>query len=367
VSENSAIKLCPYTSITDPSPEGIDNLFRSVLDTDTELFPRKADKPVILYGAGNLGKMAKNFFTHLNLPFLYVVDKNASQYRADAFWKGIRVIHPDDVASDDKKNALLVICIVTMPLIKLRDDLLAAGWEDIAFFYDVSEAYCDCHPLSNGWFINKLSSGEKESIKKVYSFLTDDTSRLHYLQFIAWRRMRIELLLKDVVIDGSNRFFITEITNCIKDNETFIDCGAHKGTVTEKFITIVNGNYQEIYAIEPDEINFGILLSRLGEYTHIKLLQSALSDSNYSGTFCEGFDYASKLSEHGSTMVNAITLDSLNIPATFIKMHLEGGELKALRGATRTIQKHRPVLAVTLYHSSDGAWEIPLYLISNLK
>ena len=32
--------------------------------------PRKVDKPLILYGAGNLGKMAKNYFKELGIPFL---------------------------------------------------------------------------------------------------------------------------------------------------------------------------------------------------------------------------------------------------------------------------------------------------------
>lgn len=36
--------------------------------------PRKVDKPLILYGAGNLGKMAKNYFEELNISFLMVID-----------------------------------------------------------------------------------------------------------------------------------------------------------------------------------------------------------------------------------------------------------------------------------------------------
>ncbi|WP_315718571.1 MULTISPECIES: FkbM family methyltransferase [unclassified Bradyrhizobium] len=43
----------------------------------------------------------------------------------------------------------------------------------------------------------------------------------------------------------------------------------------------------------------------------------------------------------------------------FIKMDIEGAEPYALRGAERTIRKHRPKLAVSLYHSIDDFNSIP--------
>jgi len=367
MNKDQALRLEPYTAITLTSLNEGENLLENILLASPKLQPRKVDKPIVLYGAGNLGKMAKGFFDYLNMPFLYVVDKNATAYKTDKYWQGIRVIHPDDVNTADKKNSLLVVCIVTMPLIALRDELIAAGWKDIAFFYDVSEAYCDRYPISNGWFLGKLNENDKESIRKVVSSLADDTSRAHYMQFLAWRKLRVELLFNDLEINNDNRFFIPEIIDALREDEVFVDCGAHHGFVTEKFLKLADNRYKEIYVIEPDRINLEVLETKLNNIPNLNTIKCALSDKNGEEKFCQGFDFASKLSEHGNDLVKTITLDSLNIRATFIKTHLEGGDLKALKGAVNTIQNYRPIIAVTIYHNTDGSWKTPFFLMSNTK
>ncbi|MBW2642323.1 MAG: FkbM family methyltransferase [Deltaproteobacteria bacterium] len=367
MTKGQALHLETHTAITLNSLNEGEALLDNILLPAPKLQPRKVDKPIVLYGAGNLGKMAKDFFDYLNMPFLYVVDRNATEYQADGYWRGTHVIHPDYVHAADKKNALLVVCIVTLPLIALRDELIASGWEDTAFFYDISEAYCGRYPISNGWFINKLTAREKWSIKKVYSSLSDDVSRMHYLQFLVWRRHRVELLYRDIEINASNRFFIPEVTSILNEHEVFVDCGAHKGFTTEKFLKTVNCKYKNIYAIEPDNENFEFCKSKLKDIKDFTMIGCAVSDRIGDGNFYQGFDFASKLNMFGDAKVKIITLDSLHIPATFIKMHVEGGELDALKGAKITIQKYRPLVAVTIYHNSDGVWRIPLYLMENMK
>jgi FkbM family methyltransferase len=46
----------------------------------------------------------------------------------------------------------------------------------------------------------------------------------------------------------------------------------------------------------------------------------------------------------------------------FIKMDIEGAELDALRGAATTIERHRPRLAISLYHRPADFVDIPQYL-----
>jgi hypothetical protein len=56
----------------------------------------------------------------------------------------------------------------------------------------------------------------------------------------------------------------------------------------------------------------------------------------------------------------------LQLAPTFIKLHLEGGELAALRGARETLLAHRPIVAATVYHNADGMWRTPLWLMQTL-
>jgi FkbM family methyltransferase len=66
-------------------------------------------------------------------------------------------------------------------------------------------------------------------------------------------------------------------------------------------------------------------------------------------------------------MVETVTIDgtlkSLGLDRVdFIKMDIEGAELDALKGAEASIRKHRPKLAISLYHKPDDFDTIPRYL-----
>jgi hypothetical protein len=60
------------------------------------------------------------------------------------------------------------------------------------------------------------------------------------------------------------------------------------------------------------------------------------------------------------------TLDALG-PASFLKLHLEGAELEALKGARELLRRDRPIVAATVYHNADGIWRTPLWLMETLR
>ena len=75
----------------------------------------------------------------------------------------------------------------------------------------------------------------------------------------------------------------------------------------------------------------------------------------------------SALYESEYVEVNVTTLDKV-IPMeekiTLIKMDIEGSEYAALHGAERIISTYKPRLAISIYHSGEDYYRIPLYLKS---
>jgi hypothetical protein len=71
-----------------------------------------------------------------------------------------------------------------------------------------------------------------------------------------------------------------------------------------------------------------------------------------------------QLAGDGNVVVECIPIDDLAPAAdpTFIKMDIEGAELDALAGARRSIQTHRPILSISVYHKQDDLWRIPLFI-----
>jgi hypothetical protein len=53
-------------------------------------------------------------------------------------------------------------------------------------------------------------------------------------------------------------------------------------------------------------------------------------------------------------------VDELRLPRVdFIKMHIEGAEVPALRGASRTLRRFRPRMAVSAHHLIDDPHDVP--------
>lgn len=66
----------------------------------------------------------------------------------------------------------------------------------------------------------------------------------------------------------------------------------------------------------------------------------------------------------GATRVPVTTIDDSSPDATFIKLEIEGAELRALHGAKRTLVANRPKLSVAAYHKPADMCELPEFLAS---
>ena len=333
--------------------------------------PVPMDRPLALYGAGSLGRLAREFLTGVGHDFALAIDRNAEALARDPYWAGVELKHPDDVPQAAGRMFRVAVSIVTSPYVPIERSLLEQGFDDVVPFYDVAESFRAEHPLSNGWFALALTGRDQTNTAKVLANWHDDVSRAHHLGFIAWRRLREEWTFDAAPVITDNRFFIPERMSVLRDHETFVDGGAHYGSVTKSFIKRTHGAFERIAAIEPDAVNRSVLNDNLDDWlaqtARVSVYDCALGENEGQALFREGLGYASQFSLLGKTPIAVHPLDTLGLSPTFIKLHLEGAELAALKGGLRTLRANRPIIAATVYHNADGIWQTPLWLMENLE
>lgn len=330
------------------------------------------NRPLVLYGAGNLGKLARSHLDVVGQAIAFVVDANAATYQNDPDWKGLAVRRPEEVSPAVRRDALLAVSIANSAFVPLRDHLADMGWEAIVPFYDLAESYRDLHPLSNGWFAQPLSASELDAGTEVLSRWADDASRAHHLRFAAWRLAREEWDFADAAVVPGNRFFIPEIVSVLARQERFLDLGAHHGTVTARLLQECGGAIARAWLVEPDALNRAVLQAwgdglDAGMRTRLDIADLVVGVRSETVRFHSGLGYASQIAVTGQDERTCTTLDAMNIDPTFIKLHLEGAELDALKGALGTIRHYRPLVVATVYHNDDGLVRTPLWLMRNLE
>jgi hypothetical protein len=64
--------------------------------------------------------------------------------------------------------------------------------------------------------------------------------------------------------------------------------------------------------------------------------------------------------------VQCVSLDDVlkNFGPTFLKMDVEGEEMKTIVGAEKIIKRYRPDLAICVYHCINHLWDIALLIDS---
>lgn len=354
-----------------PNREMARQLLWEIAKRPASFTPRKIDKPLILYGAGNLGRMAKDYFERVGIPILFAVDANPDLHRRDPFWAGVDILGIHDVPVRQGESALWAVCVVTAPFSQVSAPLKERGWYDVVPFYDIAEAYRDRHPLSNGWHSGGLCEQDICGIESVLYRWEDDLSRAHHLQFVAWRRLREEWSFATAPVTTHDRYFIPQVLSVLHGHEVFVDVGAHHGEVVEQFIRAAGNSFNAIYAIEPDAKNLLCLHEQLNAHTaqlrkKIYVLEFALGQRLGKRRFFDGLGYASQLGDRGRAEIDVRCLDDLLIPATFIKIHIEGWERGAISGGLETILNNRPILTVTSYHNREGLWRLPAQIMTCL-
>lgn len=156
------------------------------------------------------------------------------------------------------------------------------------------------------------------------------------------------------------------------EKEVIIDAGSYDGMTDVKFVEWAGENCK-IYAFEPIEENQQHIKECINRYDisdNVKIFPYAVGSSEKDVYFIEGEDSShiiDDISSQNTVCVKQVRIDDVinkEDKITFIKMDIEGSELDALKGASDTIKRNSPKLAICIYHKIKDLYEIPSYILS---
>lgn len=162
-----------------------------------------------------------------------------------------------------------------------------------------------------------------------------------------------------------------------KQKEVLVDAGGYDGSTVVDFFSWVeeSAGKGKCYSLEPVPEMYHKIIERCKreKWENVMVCNCAAwdkeesllltKDQNVNGDIWGG----SRVGETGETAVKGRPIDEIcagEEEITFIKMDIEGSELKALYGAKKTILRHKPRLAISIYHKPQDIFEIPGYILS---
>lgn len=211
-----------------------------------------------------------------------------------------------------------------------------------------------------------------------FSLFEDELSKKVFLNILRYKITKDYRYLHGIVTKGE---YVEQGVISFQNEETLVDAGAYDGDTIEALafhIAQLGGSISKIYAIEPDAKNYQKLTRFVERNTFpfvIECIRKGLSNTHSYVSFSDQNNMKSAIvegdtgmrSSDSQVLVEIDKLDSIlhdQKGVSFIKMDIEGVELKALEGAKNTICKNRPKLAICVYHKREDLYSIPLYLKS---
>lgn len=340
-------------------------------------FLARTEKKIVLYGMGN---GADKILEHLNS----IGKQPAGIFASDEFVRGQK-FHGLTVQNYQSIKAELGDFVIVLAFGSELPEVLERFYA-LASAHQVVAPHVPVFPgdeiVSMAWL--KTYATE---LQEVYDHLADDFSRqvfagalnykisgkISYLQQITTARVQD---LKDLF-----KFSAEEV---------YVDGGAYNGDTIKEFLQLTNGNYQKIFAVEPDKRNYKKLTDYISssKLANVQCIEKGLwsasgtrafsANSGRQATFVQPdalelvkktiladkqTNSAQKVIKPKTIPVPVTSIDEFvgEAQATYIKLDVEGTEVPVLNGAAQQL-KGKPKLFIAAYHHDRDLFEIPLTL-----
>jgi FkbM family methyltransferase len=321
-----------------------------------KIFANNYDNGLVLYGAGFLGEWAAKYLKSSGAKVNYFLDSNDQKNNLKV--DGIPIYKPSD---DTLKQSSLVLITARHAISEIGKFLDSYNVRWMSF-----DAFFVVHNYLKFSHVRDTFFDEEFSINTYNALL---------MNMLTGKLMSKDLVIKDMY------FCLPEFSG--KFDETFVDAGAFVGDTVERFIWENLGTFRKIFAFEPGYRQFKAMEKRVNrlidewaiEPSRIMLIKAGLSSQpgRMSCTFLEDYPLRHGLSatnqiedfdEINSSKVDLLDNFVKDEKITFLKVDVEGMEMELLKGATQTILKSKPKIAICVYHYPCDLYMIPEYIRS---
>ena len=315
--------------------------------------------PVVIYGAGLSGSNIHNYLQQKNIQVVgFAVDKG---YGENSVMSGLPV---ETIEKYDSEYEGYCVIIAIQNQERAIRNLQIRNSSKIKSVYTL----CDMSSFLGLVYDYDYVRSHEKDFENVYYYLSDDLSKhtmIHYVNSIITNTFDFNEAMS---LYQPDQYFPKGVVPPLSNNEVFVDCGAYDGDTLVSFMERIPDRLcKRYYAIEPDTGNCTGIQNTIisNQFKNVEVVNKGVWDKSETLKFTGGATNNSCISSTGTFSVVVDSIDNLIFPrdnVTFIKMDVQGVELRALKGAEQIIKRDKPNLAICVYHKPEDLFEIPLYI-----
>ena len=320
------------------------------LEAALAALPEAGDSRIYIWGAGNTAMLFREGLSRIPLKIEAFVDNDPAKQGMEI--NGAPVISAGEMPKD--ADVLVLVCTgqpAAFAAVSRQLDGMGVRHENIDAV---------------------IFSMYRDEIREVFDSLADEESKRVYVTMLE-NRIACRFPAEDVIC--GEQYFTLPDFRAADAGETFIDCGAFVGDSAERYIWANDGMFKKIIAFEPDSRNcraMGYRAKRLRKEWNIpdggfEILPYAVGDEDseqYVESYGNNNGLGSKMSasaEGGGEVCRTVTLEGyITDGKCFVKADIESYEYKLLLGAKDAVARHKPKLAICIYHNAVDFFSVPL-------
>ena len=305
-------------------------------------------KPIVLYGIGNGADKVVKRLNHDKVKISGVF--SSSGFKKNKEYNG-HIIKDYATLKSELGDIIILVCFGSH-LPEVMENVKKLSRENELYIPDVPVTGEDIFDID---FARKY----KNELEKVYEKLYDEQSKKVFENTVKFKLTGKPEYLWDIETNKSEAYEILKLS--IKEN--YLDLGAYTGDTVAEFIQNTN-TYSSIIAVEPDNRNYKKLLENTKNYVNINCINSAVSNEKGVQIMTANHGRGNSTSQN-MVEVKTVTVYGIceNFTPTFIKMDIEGNELKAIDGGIKIIKNAKPKMYIACYHTPFDLFEIPLKIL----